>query len=189
MIENLIVTYGLVAVLLGSALEGETVAFLGGISAHRHLLSYGSTALAASVGSFLADQAFFVAGRNAKRFPRIQRLADSELGRRVSQMLERHPTGFILAFRFIYGMRTISPIAIGLSHVATMTFVLLNAVAALVWGFGITGIGYLFGSAVEAMLGRLALHEHLAIGLVVAVIAVTMLFIFGPGGKRRSSTP
>ncbi len=43
-------------------------------------------------------------------------------------------TGFILAFRFIYGMRTVSPVIIGLSSVSARRFVVLNAVAAIVWG-------------------------------------------------------
>lgn len=32
--------YGYVAVVLGSIIEGETIAFLAGAAAHKHLLSY-----------------------------------------------------------------------------------------------------------------------------------------------------
>ncbi len=84
MLENLVATYGLLAIFLGSAVEGETVAFLGGISAHRHLLAYLPAALAASAGSFLADQAFFFAGRYARHFRYVRGVADSELGRKVT---------------------------------------------------------------------------------------------------------
>ena len=185
MLENLVATYGLLAIFLGSAVEGETVAFLGGISAHRHLLAYLPAALAASAGSFLADQAFFFAGRYARHFRYVRDVADSELGRKVTAMLERYPTGFILAFRFIYGMRTVSPIAIGLSNVAAVKFVLLNATAAVTWGFGITAIGYLFGRAAEAALGRLALHEHMLIGLVAAAAGAGAVGIFSYRRFRR----
>ncbi len=51
----------------------------------------------------------------------------------MKDLLERHPTGFILAFRFLYGMRTISPVIIGLSGVPFRKFLLLNAIAAGIW--------------------------------------------------------
>ncbi|MEK1901219.1 MAG: DedA family protein, partial [Rhizobium sp.] len=39
-IELLIENYGLPAIFLGTAFEGETAAFLGGVIAHRDLLTY-----------------------------------------------------------------------------------------------------------------------------------------------------
>lgn len=169
MLEGLIAKYGLFAVLVGSGIEGETVAFLGGLSAHRHLLPFWGVACAAAIGSFIADQLFFFLGRRASGSPRVQRLTSKHAAQKVKALLERHPTGFILAFRFIYGMRTISPVVIGLSSVAARKFVMLNGLAALVWGIVISGAGYLFSGVIEALLGRLQLNIHLFIGLLIAV--------------------
>lgn len=188
-IEYLISQYGAFAILIGSAIEGETVVFLGGVLAHRHLLSYWTAALAASTGSFIADQLFFFAGRYARQWPRVQTLIAKPAFARVTGMLERYPTGFILAFRFIYGIRTISPLAIGASKVPAAKFVMLNAIAALIWGFVITAVGYLFGQGAERLLGHLELHRHLLIAIGVAVVAVIALVFFIRHRMRKIEVP
>ncbi len=182
MLAALIAQYGLLAVFLGSAIEGETVAFLGGVSAHRHLLPFWAVACAAALGSFLADQIFFFLGRWASASPRIARLAEKPIAAKVKALLERHPTTFILSFRFLYGMRTISPIIIGLSGVPARTFVVLNAIAAAVWGLVIPAVGYFFSDLVESLVGRLHLHVHLLIGLLVVAALAGALTLWG---RRR----
>jgi membrane protein DedA with SNARE-associated domain len=171
-LETLISEYGVPAVFLGAAFEGETAVFLGGVFAHRHFMTWWEAATAATLGSFAADQAWFFAGRYANRLAFVQRFLKTDAASKVSRLLEAHPTGFILSFRFIYGMRTVSPVLIGLSSVPALRFVVLNFIAALVWGVLITTIGYLFGNAVEALFGRLRLHMHLLLILAPILAAV-----------------
>ncbi|SFB58095.1 membrane protein DedA, SNARE-associated domain [Rhizobium sp. NFR07] len=174
LLEHLIAQYGVLAVFLGAAFEGETAVFLGGVFAHRHFLAWWEAAAAATFGSFAADQAWFFAGRYANRFAFVQRFLKMDAAAKVSRLAEAHPSGFILSFRFIYGMRTVSPVLIGLSAVPALRFVLLNFIAAVIWGVLITSIGYLFGHAVEALFGRLRLHMHLLIMLVPIAVAVVL---------------
>lgn len=188
MLEKLIGEYGVLAVFFGAAVEGETAAFLGGIFAHRQLIPYWQVALAACLGSFAADQFFFLSGRYATKWSYVQKLLGSEPIARVTRLLEAHPTGFILAFRFIYGIRTISPVAIGISSVSTRRFVILNAIAALIWGILITAIGFAAGGAVEALLGRLQLHLHLLIALAfVAILVPVSAYAFRREMARRTA--
>jgi membrane protein DedA with SNARE-associated domain len=170
--EPLIEQYGLFAVFIGAAIEGETVVFLGGVLSHRHLLPYWTVALTASAGSFCADQIFFFAGRYARQFPAVQAILRRPAFARVNELLERYPTGFIFAFRFLYGLRTISPIAIGTSKIRTEKFVLLNATAALVWGPFISGLGYVFGQSIEQAIGFLPLHQHVLIALIGIIVVL-----------------
>ena len=188
MLERLIGEYGVLAVFLGAAAEGETAGFLGGVFAHRQLIPYWQAAMAACLGSFAADQFFFLAGRYATKWSYVQKLLGSEPIARVTRLLEAQPTGFILAFRFIYGIRTISPVAIGVSKVSTRRFVILNAIAALIWGVLITAIGCLAGQAVEVLLGRLQLHLHLLIALAcVAILVPVSAYVFRRAVARRSA--
>lgn len=177
-LETLISQYGVLALFLGAAFEGETAVFLGGVFAHRHFMSWWEAATAAALGSFAADQAWFFAGRYANRLAIVQRFLKIDAAQKVNQLLEAHPTGFILAFRFIYGMRTVSPVVIGLSSVPTARFVILNFIAAVVWAVLITTIGYLFGNAVELLFGRLKLHLHLVIAVfVIAAVVGVLAFV------------
>jgi membrane protein DedA with SNARE-associated domain len=178
-LQQLMTDYGPLAVFLGAGFEGETAAFLGGVFAHRHLMAYWQVALAAAAGSFAADQIFFLAGRYASRLRFVQRFARQKAMTRVTGLLETYPNGFILAFRFIYGIRIISPVAIGLSKVTARRFFLLNLIAAAIWGTVITAIGYLIGDAVEEIFGRLRLHMHLmiALGVILAVVVAAGLAV------------
>ncbi|GGF77523.1 DedA family protein [Rhizobium wenxiniae] len=188
-LEHLISQYGVLAVFLGAAFEGETAVFLGGIFAHRHFMSWWEAAAAAAIGSFAADQAWFFAGRYANRLALVQRFLKTDAAQKVSQLLEAHPTGFILAFRFIYGMRTVSPIAIGLSSVPALRFVILNFIAAVVWAVLITTIGYLFGNAVEMLFGRLKLHLHMLIAIAaIAVILAALAYLIRRQMRGGSAT-
>lgn len=173
-IESLVAQYGLAALFTGAALEGEAAVIAGGLLAHQGLLSLS----AAAAGSFLADQGWFAFGRHFREQRWVARLRGTAAFARAQQQLEKHPRSFIFAFRFLYGLRTVSPIAVGTTNIAQRQFLLINFVAAIIWAVIFTGIGYLFGDAVEELIGRLRHDTRLwwivggvvAAGLVVAAI-------------------
>ncbi|MEI5687655.1 DedA family protein [Sphingomonas kyungheensis] len=178
-IEALIAEYGLAAVFLGAGIEGETMVLAGGLFAHEGMLSLPGAMIAAATGSFVADQAFFAAGRRFRNHRWVQRAQAKPAFAKALDTLERHPIGFIFVFRFLYGLRTVSPIAIGTTQVPARTFLWINAVAAAVWGVLFTGLGYVFGTGIAELLGRYRPHGRqwlwvalaaLMLGTVVAAV-------------------
>lgn len=184
-LEHLVAGYGLWAIVLGAGIEGETVVVLGGVMVHRGALGFMPAVLAASLGSFLADQFFFTLGRRFRHHSYVQRLQMRPAFQRALGAFERHPTLFVFAFRFLYGLRTISPLAIGTTSLSATRFLLINAVAALVWATIFIGLGFLFGQAIEAMFGRVRAVEHVLIPLAaVAIIAGLAIHIIH--GRREA---
>jgi membrane protein DedA with SNARE-associated domain len=173
-IESLITRYGLVAIFVGAGLEGETSVVTGGLLAHQNLLPLVGAGIAAATGSFAADQLFFFIGRRYRDTARIRRMIEKPAFAKALGTLDRHPAAFILGFRFLYGLRTISPIAIGTSHVPARTFVVLNAISAIGWAALFTGIGYLFGDRVLALLGG---HHSKLVSIAILVGVVAAIFI------------
>jgi membrane protein DedA with SNARE-associated domain len=177
-IDSLIADYGLAAIFLGAGIEGETCVVAGGVLAHRHLLPLWAVWLAATSGSFVADQLFFASGRYFRDHPRVKRIAAKPGFAKALVTLERHPVLFVMGFRFLYGLRTVSPIAIGTSHIRTRTFLPLNALAAAIWAALFTGIGYGFGGGIERLFGGVLSADRLvpiaAVGLV-ALIAIAQI--------------
>lgn len=169
-LEKLLAQYGLWALGIGAGLEGETVTVLGGIMAHRGLFSFLPAILAASLGSFLADQTFFAAGRYFRDAAYVRKVSARPAFRRALAVFERHPVGFVFAFRFLYGLRTVSPLAIGTTTLRTSRFMAINAAAALLWGTCFVTLGYLFGQGIEAMFGRVHSVEKLLIPLAALAI-------------------
>ena len=156
---------------VGAGVEGETVVIAGGVLAHRGLVSLGGAMAAAAAGSFVADQLFFLAGRRWRAHPRVQAITARPAFARALAAFERHPSRFIFVFRFLYGLRTISPIAIGTTQVSVRRFMALNAMAAVVWGVAFTALGYLFGHGLGALLGRFRPDARTVLLVAGAVIA------------------
>jgi membrane protein DedA with SNARE-associated domain len=189
-IETIILRYGVAAVFLGAGIEGETVVMLGGLLAHRGLIDPFAAALAASAGSFVADQTFFLIGRHFRKSRWMQRIIERPAFAKAMDRLEAHPTIFILSFRFLYGLRTISPAAVGTSKIPARQFLLLNLVAACIWGPLFTALGYVFGNGVEMLFGRFRSVEYVIIAVaafaLIVYVAVLLVRRRRAGGKGKS---
>jgi membrane protein DedA with SNARE-associated domain len=186
-VTALVARYGLLAIFVGAGLEGETVVVAGGIAAREGLLPLPGAMIAAGLGSCLVDQCWFFLGRYGRTLEWVARLTRRPAFARATQLVERYPTAFIFGFRFVYGMRTVSPIAIGTTRVRTRRFVPTNAFAAAVWGPLFTLIGYAFGMAIEPLLHRVKHGGLLVAGALVALglLASGILWLV----RRRRDRP
>lgn len=166
-LASLIQHWGYPAVFAGSLIEGETILALAGVAAHRGYLALPWVIAAAAAGGFLGDQAYFLVGRLAgdrvlARWPQLQPGAE-----RVRQLLDRHDAPLILGVRFLYGLRTVGPIAIGMSRVRWLRFALLNLVGAMAWAGLVAGVGYALGEALTRLMGDLERVEEWVFGAVL----------------------
>jgi len=166
-LETLIATYGYAAVGLGTFLEGETILVIGGFAAHRGYLHLSGVVLAAFVGSLAGDQLFFFLGRRHSQWLMEKRPGLKGKMERIDGLLVRYRIPMILSFRFLYGFRTVTPFAIGASSVPFRTFLLFNAIGAGIWAIAVGCGGYLFGQALETLLGNIEHYE----ALILVVIA------------------
>lgn len=167
--------YGYWAVAIGSLLEGESVLLLAGLAAHQGALSFPLVVLIAFCGGTLGDQLLFQLGRRhgvamLRRMPSWEAKAAP-----VKRLIERHQDGLIVGVRFMYGLRLIGPVAIGMSEVSTLRFALLNMLGAAIWAPLITWIGYAFGQTLRWLIADLDSYERWALVGVVAAIAVAWL--------------
>lgn len=174
-IESLVVTYGYPALLAGALLEGETVVIIAGIMAHSGYLQLPWVMGVAFCGAFFADQFFFQVGkRRGKRFLDKRPQWESRIDK-VRRFLVGYQTVAVLSYRFIYGMRTITPIVIGASGFSTRRFVFLNFCSTILWAVLVSSAGYFFGNVVEAVLHDFQKYE-LAVMLAVAVVGGLIWF-------------
>lgn len=168
-LDQLIDTYGYWAILIGTFFEGETILVLGGFAAYEGYLSLPWVILAALLGSLSGDQLFFYLGRNYGSKILIKRPAWQSRVDKARRLLERFQTLLILTIRFLYGLRTIAPFVMGMSLVSRRRFLVLNTVGALLWAVFVGTGGYLFGGALEILLGDLKHHEIKILGAIATV--------------------
>lgn len=185
-IDQFLASYGLIVVYIGVIIEGDSVLLAAGFLAHQGVMNPFGVFLAAFAGSLTADQALFYIGRHFADSRLVRRQVERPAFARVLALIERRPTLFVLSFRFIYGVRTISPIAIGIARVSPWLFSPLNALAALLWAGLVTAIGYFFGQLIEQYAGRLHHIEHrLLMALVIAVVSFVVLYLLRSAWLRR----
>ena len=180
--QDLIETYGYVAVFVGTFLEGETILALAGVAAAHGYMSYWATVGVAVMGAFLGDQACFFIGRRygvrvLNRFPALAAKAP-----RVQAILRRWDAPAVIVLRFLYGLRIAGPIVIGTCGISPWRLALFNFIGALIWAPLVAGIGYLAGYALHEWLGRL---EQAQMGLLVALALGALLAWYFIRRRRR----
>ena len=140
--------YGYRVILIWTFLEGETIVILAGMFSKKLNLDPWLIALCAFCGSFLSDQLMFSLGKYLGKpvlryFPRIGKNLD-----KAARLFEKYDTILILGFRFVYGVRNVTPILLGISGVSHVKFFLLNFIGAGIWAlsfsFGGLYVGELF---------------------------------------------
>jgi membrane protein DedA with SNARE-associated domain len=173
--EEFLRQYGPIGIFLGAAFEGQTAVIVGGLLARQHILQLWLVLLSATAGSGLLDHLLFVAGRRCRSHRWVRRATEQAAFARALKFIERFPISYTLAFRFIFGLRVASPIAIGVSQVPTWRFTLLNILGAVIWATSFTMLGFIFGEAVHNILGR---GHHagrwtlIAAGAIIAAVGV-----------------
>ncbi|MEW5863996.1 MAG: DedA family protein [Pseudomonadota bacterium] len=183
----MIETHGYWVLAVGCLLEGETILALAGYAAHRGYLDFGWVLAVAAASGFAGDQLFFWLGRRhgAAVLARLPGVA-AQAGR-VRRLITRHHAWVIISVRFAYGLRIAGPILIGAAGLSPRRFVLFNALGAALWAVAIAGIGWIFGQALQAILGELRRYEAaIVIGaLVAAAVFAAARFLRG----RRPQQP
>jgi membrane protein DedA with SNARE-associated domain len=182
-LEEFISTFGYAAIGIGTFFEGETILVLGSFASHRGYLELPLVILSAFTGTFLGDQLFFYIGR----FKGKQALENwpywKSKSEKVFSLLENHRIWLILGFRFLYGLRTVTPFILGASRIPVYSYIILNFIGASIWAIAVGVSGYFFGNTLEILIGNIKKYEVLIFAAVAG--AGLLLWIFHLL-KRRS---
>jgi len=168
--EVLLRRYGYVVILVWTFLEGETCVIMAGALANKLNLNLWLIALCAFGGSFTIDQIMFALGKYKGEsilhyFPRMASNVD-----KASGLFKKYDTALILGFRFIYGVRNVTAILLGISRVNHAKFFILNFIGASIWALTFTFGGYYAGKAFLRIVDMAGYGILSAILLVLAIV-------------------
>jgi membrane protein DedA with SNARE-associated domain len=183
-VSHFLDSYASLAIFAGAALEGEAAVTAGGFLAHRQQTDPVAAALCAFAGSYTADQLVFFIGRHQRDRRYVVRTRGTAAFGRAVAWIESNPTIFCVAFRFIYGLRIMGPLAIGVSQIPARQFVVLNAISALIWASVFTFIGYWFGNVFEGLWARIAARPSIIFTAVTIVVVVAAIAIWHRRRRR-----
>jgi len=182
---DLFARYGYLVVFAGVFLEnaglpvpGETALLAGAALAKFGRLSLFWVIVTAICAAILGDNLGFLIGRKAGRGLAERHGWKIGLTRaRLAQFdrfFDRHGAKTVFIARFVTGLRVFCAFLAGSSGLEWRTFLLYNAMGAIVWSITIAAAGYLLAyswDTLEKWIGRTGLIALAAIGLV-AVLAV-----------------
>jgi membrane-associated protein len=168
--------------LIGFFLPGDSLLFIAGMAAAGTLsAATGADSVHLNIwvvitGVFIAavvgDQVGYAFGRKAG--PALFRRPNSRFFKHehvesAEEFFEHHGPKAIVLARFVPIVRTFTPIVAGAGNMQYRTFVKFNVLGGLLWGVGVTLIGYFLGNIAFV-------HDNLeiAILLIVAVSVVPM---------------
>jgi len=169
MLQQFLQDFGYFALFLGTFFEGETILVLAGFLAFRGYMQLEYVIAVAFFGSYAGDQLWYFLGRRhgrklLARKPRWQKMGDKAL-----EHVRKHPDLWVLSFRFVYGLRTVMPVAIGLSGYPPARYLLLNGIGAIVWASVLGSAAFYFGSVLEGVLGNIKKYELMVLGGLVVI--------------------
>lgn len=170
-LEQLIQSYGYLALFIGTLLEGETIVVIAGFAAHQGYLELPWVMFWAFLGTVISDQAFFYLGYFRGRRFIVSRAKWRARARRVQRLLDKYQILIVLGFRFLYGIRNITPFVIGSTGFSRLRFAILNFIGAVIWAVSVSALGYACGELVKKFLADVKRYERWVLaGLLLAGI-------------------
>jgi len=175
--------------LVGFFLPGDSLLFFAGFLASKaggHTLPGGLpvVALVAAVAAIVGDQVGFWFGRRVgpSVFNRPQgRLFNPANVAKSQAFFDKHGSKTIVLARFVPVVRTFTPVLAGVGKMHYRTFVTYNVIGGILWGAGITTLGYFLGK-IEFI------KNNLEVAAII-IVAVSVLPMFIEYLRHRRAAP
>lgn len=138
-------------ILIGLFLPGDSLLFTAGFLASQGYLNIFILLPIFFLGAFLGDQTGYIIGK--KFGPKIFSRPKSfwfkpENVEKTAAFFEKHGKKAIVLARFVPIVRTFIPVMAGVGQMKYEVFIFYNLMGAVLWGVGITLLGYIFGNVI-----------------------------------------
>lgn len=135
--------------LVGFLLPGDTLLIIAGLLTHTNDvfgLNIWAVSLLIALAAFVGGEVGYLIGH--KGGPAVFERKESGLFsrknvERTNAFFERFGGLTVILARFVPIVRTFAPVAAGVGHMPWRRYSLYNFIGAMIWGFGLTMVGYL----------------------------------------------
>jgi len=162
--------FGYYILFFWSILEGELGLIFAGIAAHTGHLNVWLAIFVAGLGGFVGDQIYFYIGRFNKGY--IQKhLANQRRKLALAHLLlQKYGWPIIFIQRYMYGMRTIIPISIGITRYSALKFAFINLLSAWIWAAITIMLAWVFGEQILDILALFKGHPYIILGFAAVFL-------------------
>ncbi|PAF48586.1 hypothetical protein BKH46_00165 [Helicobacter sp. 12S02634-8] len=174
--DTYVADWGYLILFCWSILEGELGLIFAGIAAHTGHMNVFLAVFVAGLGGFVGDQIYFYIGRFNKGY--IQRHLSKQRRKLALAhlLLQKYGWPIIFIQRYMYGMRTIIPISIGLTRYSALKFAIINLISAWVWAAITILLAWFLGDQILHLLGWLKHHPYIFVILLVGFLGFVVWY-------------
>jgi membrane-associated protein len=172
LVALLVVVFVETGLLVGFFLPGDSLLFTAGllVAEGRFDVPLWVLLLTVPLAAILGDQVGYTIGRTAG--PRVFNRPDSrffqqEYVDKAYGYFERYGARTIVLARFVPIVRTFAPVVAGVSRMDRRVFTTYNVVGAVLWGAGVTALGY--------FLGQVAFVAQNVEVILLCIVAISVL--------------
>lgn len=187
----LFIVFAETGLLVGFLLPGDTLLIISGLLTHtNNVFGLNIWVVGALIGAaaFIGGEVGYLIGHKAG--PAIFERKESGLFSkanvdRTNAFFERFGGLTVIMARFVPVVRTFAPVAAGVGHMPWRRYSLYNLIGAVLWGLGLTLVGYLI--AYIPWIADLVTKyiDVILLGVVVLTLAVTVWHYFSERRKAR----
>lgn len=157
--------------LIGFFLPGDSLLFTAGILASQGFFAITPLVLLTIAAAIIGDSVGYSFGARVGRrlFQREEsRFFHRKNLERAEAFYERHGKLTIILARFTPIVRTFAPIVAGIGKMRYTTFLAYNVIGGILWGAGITLLGYFLGEAIPDI-------DRAIIPIVVVIVVLSVI--------------
>lgn len=171
--------------LVGFFLPGDTLLIAAGMVAAQGAISIEITIAAIVLAAIIGDNVGYTIGQYSGK--RLFHKKDGiffrhEYVERAQAFYDKHGGKTIIIARFVPIVRTFAPVVAGIGKMPRKKFFMYNVVGALLWGVGLTLLGYWIGNMFPNLGHYL---EYAIIGVVFLSFAFSFYHVFKDPRSRK----
>ena len=179
----LLKVYGYVILFIWSIMEGETGLVMAGVMSHTGDMTLPVAIVVAGLGGFVGDQIYFYIGRFNKKYIHKQLKSQRRKFALAHLLLKKYGWPVIFAQRYMYGLRTVIPMAIGLTRYSAKKFAFINFISAIIWASVTIIPAYIFGKEILNIVHWAKNHWYIALPLA-GIIGTSIYYYFHKATKK-----
>ncbi len=144
-ILDLLIQYGYVILFFYSLGGGFVALVVASVLCSFDKLDLSLTLIVAILANFLGDLLLFYLAHNQRALIHTYLKKQRRKLALIHILMRKHGSVILIFKKYIYGLKTLVPLAVALTSYPYLKFCLYNFIGAVIWGLSIGLLGYFFG--------------------------------------------
>lgn len=175
-IVDLVRTYGYLILFFWCILEGETALVTAGVFAHTGDMNLAMAISVGALGGMAGDQVYFHIGRTNKNYIYKKLYKQRRKFAIAHMLLKDHGRKIIFLQRFLYGLRVVIPVSVGLTRYNRFHYTIINTFSSLTWASLFCVPAWFLGEEILTLLTYAQKHWYFALPVILLFIGSIVFF-------------